>query len=72
MKYQNFVDSVVEFAAKSGENVTVKFENDIEAGKFIGLVSNGVRFFANSSSLKITVRWGNGHQAQFNPTHNEE
>lgn len=64
MEFQVFVDGVIEFAAKCGENVTVHFDYDEDEGKYIGIASNGVRFIGNSKSLKVTARWGE-HQAQF-------
>lgn len=65
MKYEKFVESITEIAAKSGEEVQIRFDN--EDGKFTGIASNGVRFFGNSNGFKITVRWGSGHTAQFTP-----
>lgn len=65
MKYQDFVDGITEIASRSGEDVKIKFDNN--DGKYTGIASNGVRFFGNSKTLKITVRWGSGHTAQFTP-----
>ena len=65
MTYQEFVDGITELAAKSGENVTVVFNQDVESGKYTGISSNGIRFSGNSHSFKVTVNWGHKHQAQF-------
>lgn len=68
MSFQEFVDGIIELAAKCGENVTVHFDYDEKAGKYVGIASNGMQFTGNSYSLKITARWGTGHQAQFELT----
>lgn len=65
MKFQGFVDGVIELAAKCGENVSVHFYYDEDEKMYIGIASNGVRFLGNSHSFKVTADWGDGHRAQF-------
>ena len=56
MKYQDFVDGLLEYAAKAGE--TIHFHHDKEQGKYIGITSSGAVFTGNSCSFKITVKDG--------------
>lgn len=43
------------------EGVSVKFYIDNENGKYYANCSDGTTIIGNSSSLKVSVRWGSGH-----------
>ncbi len=62
MTYEAFKSGILNIVRKSGEETHVRFRNDKERGRYAAYCSNGVKIFGNSSSLKITVRYGSGHQ----------
>lgn len=61
MELKEFVRSVSALASKEG--ISPKIKHDKERGMYIAYLC-GIRLSGNSYSSKITVRWGNYHQAQ--------
>lgn len=61
MSYEVFCRKVQEFVRKSGGDF-VEFNNDEEIGRYTAKCGN-VTIFGNPASLKVTVWWGNRHQA---------
>lgn len=60
MTYELFMKGITRLV--DGTDSKVDFRN--EDGKFIAKCSDGITIMGNSTSSKITVRWGSGHQAQ--------
>jgi hypothetical protein len=48
---------------KAGGNIRVMFHCDSENGLFFAECSDGTTIIGNHMSLKVTVRFGVGHQA---------
>lgn len=61
MTFDSFVSSISSLAEKTG--VSVDFSTDDDTGKHIARCSDGTTITGNSTSLKLTVRWGSGHTA---------
>ena len=61
MAYEVFCQKVRELVDKSGGG-SVRFANDEEIGRYTAKCGN-VTIFGNPASLKVTVWWGNRHQA---------
>ena len=57
MSYDVFRRKVNAIISRAGGGISVRFHNDAEKGKFFANCSIG-----NPSSLKVTVRYGSGHQ----------
>ena len=57
--FQNKVKALIE---RAGGGISVKFYNDKEIGKFFARCSDGTTIIGNPTSLKVTVRYGSGHQ----------
>ena len=65
MTYEAFQNHIMKLVVKSADDIGVEFSNDTEKGLYTARCSNGIRFFGNSSNLKLTARWDHNHQAQF-------
>lgn len=63
MSYDVFIRKVNALIVKAGGKITVDFSNDTDNGKFFANCSDGTTIIGNQSSLKVTVRFGSGHQA---------
>ncbi len=63
MEYKVFCDRVKSLIAKAGGGISVRFNNDTANGKFFANCSDGTTIIGNASSVKVTVRYGSGHQA---------
>lgn len=63
MSYDVFRRKVNALISRAGGGISVRFHNDAEKGKFFANCSDGTTIIGNSSSLKVTVRYGSGHQA---------
>lgn len=63
MSYDVFQRKVNALIVKAGGKITVKFSHDADKGKFFANCSDGTTIIGNQSSLKVTVRFGSGHQA---------
>ena len=63
MNYEGFMSKVVDIVVRAGGGLNVRFSNDREHGKFLALVSDGTMIIGRPNCLKITVRFGSGHQA---------
>ena len=61
MSYEVFQRKVNALVAKVG-GIDVDFKNDTEHGRFFANCSDGTTIIARPSSLKVTVRYGSGHQ----------
>ena len=63
MGYEVFQRKVNALIKRAGGGISVRFHNDAERGKFFANCSDGTTIIGNPSSLKVTVRFGPGHQA---------
>ncbi len=63
MSYEVFRRKVNALVAKAGGNISVRFSRDDDKGKFFANCSDGTTIIGNMASLKVTVRFGRGHQA---------
>lgn len=63
MSYEVFQRKVNALINRAGGGVGVHFRNDADEGKFIANFSDGTNIIGRPSSLKVTVRFGSGHQA---------
>ena len=63
MSYEVFERKVNALIKKAGGKITVLFHNDTDKGKFFAIFSDGTTIIGNPKSLKVTVRFGSGHQA---------
>lgn len=63
MSYEVFKRKVNALIARAGGRITVRFSTDAEAGKHYADCSDGTTIAGNLSCLKVTVRYGSGHQA---------
>ena len=63
MSYEVFERKVNALIKKAGGKITVRFRNDTDKGKFFANCSDGTVIIGNPASLKVTVRFGSGHQA---------
>ena len=63
MTYEVFQKKVLSLLAKSGIDTKVRFHDDHDKGRFFANCAEGVTIIGNPSSLKVTVRFGSGHQA---------
>ena len=62
MSYERFKAHINGLISKAGGGITVRFKHT-EDGKHYANCSDGTVITGNSSSLKLTVRYGSGHQA---------
>lgn len=63
MSYEVFRRKVNALVNRAGGNITVRFHNDTEKGRFFANCSDGTTIIGNPTSLKVSVRFGSGHQA---------
>jgi len=63
MSYEVFERKVNALIVKAGGKVKVRFHRDTDKGQFFANCSDGTTIIGNESSLKVTVRFGSGHQA---------
>lgn len=63
MSYEVFKRKVNALIAKAGGNIRVRFSNDNDKGRFFANCSDGTTIIGNPDSLKVTVRFGSGHQS---------
>lgn len=62
MSYDVFRRKVNALISRAGGGISVRFYNDAEEGKFFANCSDGTTIIGNPTSLKVTVRYGSGHQ----------
>ena len=62
MSYEHFKARINQLVAKAGGGITVRF-NHADDGRHFANCSDGTVIIGNSRSLKLTVRYGSGHQA---------
>ena len=63
MAYEVFKNKIKSLIERAGGGISVRFSNDTENGRFFANCSDGTLIIGNPSSLKVTVRYGSGHQA---------
>ena len=63
MSYERFQEKVNALIKRAGGNIKVWFSTDEEKGKHTARCSDGTTIIGNSTVLKLTVRWGSGHQS---------
>lgn len=63
MSYEVFKRRVNALIDRAGGGITVCFNNDTDKGRFFANCSDGTTIIGRPSGLKITVRYGSGHQA---------
>ena len=62
MSYERFKAHINGLIAKAGGSIAVRF-NHTDDGRHFANCSDGTVIIGNSRSLKLTVRYGSGHQA---------
>lgn len=62
MSYAVFRRKVNALIARAGGGISVRFHHDTEKGKFFANCSDGTTIIGNPACLKVTVRYGSGHQ----------
>lgn len=63
MSYEVFQHKVNALIAKADESILVWFSTDCDKGEHQANCSDGTTIIGNESCLRVTVRWGSGHQA---------
>lgn len=63
MSYEVFRRKVNALIAQAKSNLSVRFSTDPEQGKHYANCSDGTIIIGNETGLKVTVRWGSGHQS---------
>jgi len=63
MSYEVFQHKVNALIARVGGGIKVRFNNDTDKGRFFANCSDGTTIIGRPSTLKVTVRYGSGHQA---------
>ncbi len=63
MSFDSFKQKVTALIVRAGGDIGVRFSNDTEKGRFSANCSDGTTIIGSPSSLKVTVRFGSGHQA---------
>lgn len=61
MSYEVFKRKVNALIAKAGGGIKVRFSSDAEKGQHFARCSDGTTIIGNKACLKVTVRWGSGH-----------
>lgn len=62
MSYEVFRRKVNALIAKAGGGLAVRFFTDTESGRHYASCSDGTVIIGNTACLKVSVRWGSGHQ----------
>ena len=63
MSYEVFKRKVNALINRADAGIKVRFHHDAEHGRFFAKFSDGTTIIGNSSAMKVTVRFGSGHQA---------
>lgn len=63
MSYEVFRRKVNALIQRTDSSIKVKFHHDADLGRFFANCSDGTTIIGNSSAMKVTVRFGSGHQA---------
>lgn len=63
MSYEVFKRKVNALINKVGGGINVKFSTNPEKGKHYANCSDGTTIIGNEACLKVSVRWGSGHQS---------
>lgn len=62
MSFDSFKTCVENLIAKAGGGIKVDFSTD-DNGKYVAKCADGVIITGNSIGIKLSVRWGSGHQS---------
>lgn len=62
MSYEVFRRKVNALIGRAGGGISVRFSKDADTGRFFARCSDGTTIIGNPSTLKVTVRYGSGHQ----------
>ena len=63
MSYEVFKCRVNALINRSGGGISVRFNKDADKGRFFANCSDGTTIIGHETSLKVTVRYGSGHQS---------
>lgn len=63
MGYEVFRRRVNALIERAGGGIDVDFYEDTDKGRFLANCSDGTTIVGIPSSLKVTVKFGSGHQA---------
>lgn len=63
MSFDSFKQKVTALIHRAGGDIGVRFNNDTDKGRYFANCSDGTTIIGCPSSLKVTVRFGSGHQA---------
>lgn len=63
MSYEIFQLKVNALIDRAGGGIRVHYNNDMDKGVYFAKCSDGTTISGNALSLKVTVRYGSGHQA---------
>lgn len=62
MTYEDFIAKIFALIAKAGGNINARFSNDLERGLYRCSCSDGTVITGHPSGLRVTIRYGSGHQ----------
>ena len=62
MTYEDFIARISALIAKAGGDIRARFFNDTERGLYRCSCSDGTVITGHPSGLRITIRYGSGHQ----------
>ena len=63
MSFEIFKEKIAAVAKRAGSDIKVRFSTDPETGRHRAECSDGTTITANTTSLRISVRWGSGHHS---------
>ena len=61
MSYEVFKRRVNALVRKAGGRIAVHFYYDRAKGRYFANCSDGTTIIGNPMSVRVSVRWGNGH-----------
>lgn len=62
MTYEYFIAGISALIDKAGGNIRARFFNDTERGLYRCSCSDGMVITGHPSGLRVTIRYGSGHQ----------
>ena len=63
MSYEAFKEKVLCVIRKAGNDISVRFSNDTDIGRYSAKCSDGTTITGNSVNKCVAVLFGSGHQA---------
>jgi len=63
MTFEGFEAKVNALIKRAGNGIEVRFSRDTESGRYFAHCSDGTTIIGHSAALRVTVRFGSGHQA---------